>query len=227
MVKVKFIKTAEITEEFYPVPASSLIPDWYKEIQSYITENSVKKPDIDNATTATIKKCVPVFDAMTAGYLILLPADLYIHQQDGEPYYQWSSLNLVSFHVTSQAPNHPHRGGLNVYPKFMNYWGIKTPKGYSCLFTQPMHREAPFTILEGVVDTDSYYAPVNFPFVLKDKSFEGMIPAGTPIAQIIPFKREQYKMEFGIEDVAKINNTMSTRFFDRYRNLYWQRKSYK
>ena len=53
-----------------------------------------------------------------------------------------------------------------------------------------MHRESVFTIMDGIVDTDSYNALVNFPFFLNDWSYEGLIPAGTPMAQVIPFKRE-------------------------------------
>jgi hypothetical protein len=229
MKSIKFIKTANLTERFYPVPASSLVPEWYKKTHSYLGENQKKIPNIDNTngTTATIKKCMPVFDAMTTGYFILLPADVYVHQKDGLPYYQWSDLGLVDFHPIEQAPNHPDRKGSAPYPKFISYWGIKTPKGYSCLFTAPKHRNNPFTILDGIVDTDTYFSPVNFPFVLNDITFEGMIPAGTPIAQVIPFKRDAFEMEIGDEDLSLINSLLASKFFDRYKNYFWAKKDYK
>ena len=158
-----------------PKPASKFIPDWYKDVESYM--GGIKKPTGQGTTTGTIKRCMPVFDAINAGYIITLPADVYISQKDGQPYYEWSSLGLVQFHPVEQAPNHPNRNGHNAaYPKWMNPWSIKTPKGYSVLFTQPFHRESPFSILPGVVDTDTYTAPVNFPFVLNDITFEGLIP---------------------------------------------------
>jgi hypothetical protein len=113
----------------------------------------------------------------------------------------------------------------------MNPWSIKTPKGHSVLFVQPFHRESIFTILPGIVDTDTYNSPVNFPFVLNDINFEGLIPAGTPMAQIIPFKREKWSLEFGNdEDILESNKhtkRVRSRFFDSYKNNFWNRKEYK
>ena len=99
------------------------------------------------------------------------------------------------------------------------------------LFTQPMHRPSPFTILDGVVDTDQYDSPVNFPFVLNDWKFEGLIPAGTPMAQVIPFKRESWKMSIGDmeqrQNQEKTTVNLRTRLFDSYKNQFRQPKEYR
>ena len=59
-----------------------------------------------------------------------------------------------------------------------------------------MHQESsPIKVFEGIVDTDQQHI-MNFPFVYKDPEFEGIIPAGTPIVQVIPFKREKWTMDF-------------------------------
>jgi hypothetical protein len=141
-----------------------------------------------------------------------------------------SSLGLITFHPVEQAPEHPMRN-QHAYPKWTNPWSIKTPKGYSVLFTQPMHRESIFTILPGIVDTDTYTAPVNFPMVINDPNFEGMIPKGTPIAQVIPFKREGWQMEIGSKEELieqhSIMQKLQTKFFDRYKSMFWSRKEYK
>ena len=150
------------------------------------------------------------------------------------PHYEWPSYGPIQFHPISQAPTHPGRGDLGdamSYPKWINPWSIQTPKGYSVLFTQPMHRESPFCIMDGIVDTDSYNAPVNFPFVLNDWNYEGMIPAGTPMAQVIPFKRDSWQMEMGKqEDYIKQQKTtmhLRTSFFDSYKNKFRAPKEYK
>jgi hypothetical protein len=178
---------------------------------------------------------MPVFDAITAGYIITLPADMYISQRQDEngnqfPWYEWSSNNLVSFHPVEQAPFHPSKNGFS-YPKWNNPWGIKTPTGYSTLFVQPFHRESVFTILPGIVDTDIYTAPVNFPFVLNNPKYEGLIPAGTPIAQVIPIKRDSWQLKLGtIEDYAnqnKVTVKLHTKIFDRYKGMFWNRKEYR
>ncbi len=226
-MKITFSNTSGIDIE-QPQPASKFIPDWYKNMESYI--GGEKKPNGSGLSQVTIKKCMPVFDAITAGYIITLPADVYVSIKDEKQYFEWSSLGLVSFHPIEQAPEHPSRKP-HAYPKWNNPWAIKTPKGYSTLFTQPMHRESVFTILPGIVDTDTYTAPVNFPMVINDPNFEGLIPQGTPIAQVIPFKREGWQMEIGsIEELKEqhsITQKLQTKFFDRYKQMFWSRKEYK
>jgi hypothetical protein len=229
-MKIKFTDTIGVDKAYYPEPADNHIPLWYKNLESYI--GGEKKPGGNGNTSATIKRCMPVFDAITAGYLLYSPTDIYISQKNGQQWYEWPSWEIIKFHPVEQAPTHPGNSGHKlVYPKWINPWGIETPKGYSCLFIPPVHRDSIFSILEGVVDTDKYKAPVNFPFVLKNPKFQGLIPAGTPIAQVIPFKRNTWKMEFGNKiDVESINNLtkkLSARFFDSYKNQFRQSKEYK
>lgn len=216
------------TELDLPKPASKVIPEWYKTSNSYIGDN--KKPAGNGSTTATIKKCMPVFDAMTAGYIIELPADVYVSIKDGSPWFEWADLNLIDFHPIDQAANYPKVNSFPI-PKWMNPWGIATPKGYSTLFVQPFHRETVFTILPGLVDTDSYKAPINFPFVLNNVKFEGLIPKGTPIAQVIPIKREFWKMSLGsqkdLELQEKTRKKIQSMFFDKYKTIFWAKKEYK
>ena len=261
-MKITFTDTMGVPEEYAPKPATASVPDWYKNLESYLS--GAKKPDGQGGTPASIKRCMPVFDAIVGGYILYTYADVYVSQKDitymdgkhkketGEdrifteeervekglkktaPHYEWPSYGPVEFHPVSQAPTHPGRGDLGdsmSYPKWINPWSIQTPKGYSVLFTQPMHRESVFTIMDGIVDTDSYNAPVNFPFVLNDWSYEGMIPAGTPMAQVIPFKRDSWQMEIGKqEDYLKQQKTtmhLRTAFFDSYKNKFRAPKEYK
>jgi hypothetical protein len=226
-MRITFTNTFDVDLE-QPKLASKLIPNWYKEAQSYM--NGEKKPVGDGSTTATIKRCMPVFDVMTAGYIIESPADVFVSIKDGVQWFEWSDFDLIKFHPMQQAPNHPTKKPFD-YPKWINPWAIKTPKGYSALFAQPFHRESVFTILPAIVDTDSYCAAVNFPFVINDPSFEGLIPKGTPIAQVIPFKRDNWKMELGskedLQTTKKINKKLQSVFFDRYKTMFWFKKEYK
>lgn len=228
-MKITFTNTFGVDLE-EPKPASKFIPEWYKNLESYM--GGVKKPTGQGDTTGTIKRCMPVFDAINAGYIITTPADVFISQVDGKPYYEWSNFGLIQFHTIDQAPNHPNKNGhTDSYPKWLNPWSIRTPKGYSTLFVQPLHRESPFTILPGIVDTDEYYAPVNFPFVLNNITFEGLIPRGTPIAQVIPFKRDDWQMEIGNQKdliaQGKITNKLKLTIFDSYKTMFRKNKEYK
>jgi hypothetical protein len=226
-MKIIFTNTTGADIE-QPKPASRLVPDWYKNMDSYISKE--KKPMGDATTSATIKRCIPVLDAITAGYIIESPADVWVSRKEEGQWFEWSDFGLISFHPIEQAPEHPARKPFP-YPKWTNPWSIKTPKGYSTLFVQPFHRESIFTILPGIVDTDIYTPPVNFPFVINDPTFEGLIPKGTPIAQVIPFKRDSWNMEIGNKDdfnsQNKISKKLQSKFFDRYKTMFWTRKEYK
>ena len=258
-MKITFTDTMGVSKKYYPEPASKHIPEWYADMKSYIDDK--KMPNGQGTTTATIKKCMPVFDSMSAGYIIFTPCDVWIKQESlnqednsiaddfikknnltgkgikletnlKQPHYEWPRFNAIQFHPIQQAPKHPNNTGhLFSYPKWMNPWSIKTPSGYSVAFVQPWHRDSIFTILPAIVDTDKYISPVNFPFILNNIDFEGLIPAGTPMAQVIPFKRDSWQMEIGkqkdLEDQNETSNLLNSKFFDGYKNFFRQKKEYK
>jgi len=68
----------------------------------------------------------------------------------------------------------------------------------------------------------------NYPFFL-NRGFEGIIPVGTPMCQIIPFKRETWKAERN-EELLKIANdqkiSSQRKFFNYYRDKIWKKKEY-
>jgi hypothetical protein len=220
---------------YSPTPASQDIPTWYKDMSSY--ENNKKGLTAEGYANATAKKCMPIFDAINSGYLLYSYTDVFVSQVKDEngkdrPFFNWPAGTPITFHAPWQLPTHPYNTGHDAYPKWSNSWSIKTPKGYSCLFVAPLHRESIFTIFPGVVDTDNYISPINFPFVLNDINFTGIIPAGTPIAQVIPFKRDSWSMlvdntKENIEQIIETDKAIATRFFDKYKTFFRVKKEYK
>lgn len=215
---------------FPPKPAIKEVPEWYKNTSEYIS-NIGRVITNENETPHTIKKCMPVFDAITAGYILYTQVDIQITQRDGLPYYHWPSQNAIEFHPISQAELHPKRNEAP-YPKFINPYTISTPPGYSTLFLPPLHNpNKVFTVLEGFVDTDKYKATVNFPFVLNDVKWEGIIEAGTPMVQVIPIKRDSWKYKIGSEKERKENELMYQKLkvflFNSYKKQFWSRKDYR
>lgn len=258
--KIVFTNIFGLSDLYPPEPSIKNIPQWYKDVDAYIGNKKI--PNGNGTTTGTIKKCMPVFDSISAGYIIKTPVDVFVSQKTPEytdkkhfektgediflseeeikeknlpetiTHYEWANFGIIQFHPIEQAPNHPNRNGHYLsYPKWVNPWSIKTPKGYSTIFVQPWHRESIFTIFPGIVDTDSYVAPVNFPFVLNDSKWEGLIPAGTPIAQVIPFKRDEWQMKLGDQEdlinTSKVTAKLRTRFFDSYKNQFRAFKEYR
>ena len=236
MSSIVFTNTVDAPDIYAPQPCSKLIPDWYKNTNSYVGENKV--PNGSGSTTATIKRCMPVFDVINAGYILVTHTDIWVSQKPDLPdnpnkiipWFEWPSFDAISFHPEEQAPLHPKVVGTPI-PKWINPWGIKTPAGYSSLFIPPVHRDNPFSALPGIVDTDTYTAPVNIVFTLTDPNFEGLVPAGTPVVQVIPFKRESWDMAIGTEkdltEQNKVSTKLRTKFFDSYKTQFRQTKEYK
>lgn len=228
MEKIVFTDVVGVDETYIPTPSAKRLPDWYKETPEYV--NNERKV-FNGDHPGTIKKCLPVFDALTAGYIIPTFVDVQVLQVEGVPYYEWRSRNAISFHPIAQAPMHPD-GNSAPFPKWSNPWAIKTQPGVSCLFIPPMHNpNGIFTVMPGVVDTDTYTPPVNFPFTLNDVGWEGIIPAGTPMVQVIPFKRATWKMSIGGDKERAEQNVktgkLTSLWFNSYKRQFWTRKEYR
>lgn len=232
-LKVEFISdTKEMLEVLErPYPAIQKLPDWFSNMPSYL--GGRKSVDTFNDPTSTIKKCMPVFDAMTTGYHIPLTSDVWI-ENGGEKNinirWSWDDIQIVDLQKQEQAQNYPVPIGY--YPtvfKWINPWIVKTPPGWSSLFIHPMHYDdLPFKCFPAIVDTDKYPTPVHFPFFLKKDACD-LIPKGTPIIQVIPFKRQDvissfsYDYGFFKQQWVKAHSV----FFDRYGKFFRSPKKYE
>lgn len=232
--KLIFTNTVEELNEAATLPYAAIndLPDWYKKTNNFVGGKFLPTNGTPNLT---IKKCIPVLDSMSAGYIISSWTEVFI-ERNGEDVTVHSSVNrsnvrAVDGHpIDQQAPLYPVPPDCDPQIlKWINPWHIKTPKGYSCMFINPMHRDLPFKIIEGIVDTDTFPLSVNFPFFLK-KGFEGIIKHNTPIVQVIPFKRENFYSERGVFDektYIATHNYHDSSFFNRYKSKWWTRKVFK
>lgn len=217
-------------------PSYNHIPQWYKDSKTKL-QNKLVESELNmfnqSATNSTYKNCTPFIDAMTSGYMAILTEDIEVVKVDEKQQILWRNKQrqVISHHDNFQWNGIEH---LEDYSpavfKFENEIVLSTPKGYSCLFTQPFNRpDLPFYIMSGVVDTDQYPLPVNFPFFL-NKNFSGIIEAGTPIVQILPFKREKWQKqeeEFDQEYSKRANHSFFSKIVKSYRNQFWTKKEYK
>lgn len=217
-----------------PVPAVRTIPKWFTAIPKFVNKDTKFKFFSNGNKNVTVKWCSPFLDSFSTGYVVLLENDVQIYKdENGDRKIAWGrgGDELISQHGIDQISMGQVPEGFSPQPlKFANPWSIQTPKGYSVLFVHPLNRdELPFHTLSGVVDTDEYYMPVNFPFLLRE-DFEGIIEAGTPIAQLIPIKRESWTHEIKEHDpefVERNSAKFKSKIYRAYKSLYWKRKDYK
>lgn len=197
MKKIYFSPENLMTEKIInpPEPSYKRIPEWYKKIKPRILNHNVPRHH-ESGYNMTVKMCNPVLDALSSGYMVTLPCDIFCTTKKEYGYrFMWEvDWEPITMHSELEIDGFPLPHGYEKYvAKFNNSWKIKTPDGYSCLVTHPMNRfDLPFFTLSAIIDTDKHPIPLNFPFCLKE-GFEGVIPEGTPIAQILPFKRENWK----------------------------------
>jgi hypothetical protein len=243
-MKIKFTPSTDIAANFPPVPIKHRLPDWYKGVEVYSnifnsTEDFFDKnsPYEPGSVPFTVKKCIPVLDYLTSGYLIPFCSDIFIKptEEDGFKSYKWASPYVESNAVDEHG--HPHRqcpisinNHKHHYIKFSLQWAIKTPPGYSTLLYQPFYEfQNKISLFPAIVDTDKYDNIVNIPgYVNTDKSF--MIKAGDPFMVAFPFKREEWKMDID-KDLFKENKTefyklKLYKFFGIYKDFFHSKKKY-
>jgi hypothetical protein len=234
-------------KEDYPIPTKLNIPDWYKKLDHTILNK-------------TVKGCIPFLDTLTSGYLLKMPQDFYVrHNVDnknekGETFKdsfqtfglydsfevlrdRYINLNSgLDSHSLEQLKGSPlieKNKNLPFY-KILNPWKIKTPKGYSCLFVPPLNNsDDRFSIIPAIVDTDTFPNEINFPIVINGDKYpvlENTIKKGTPYVQIIPFKRDSWKMITKPRKQKEIKNSRifyGLKLLNIYKDKYWNKKLWK
>lgn len=220
--KVEVRPTSPLSGAQPPKPASTFIPNWYK-----------RTPIVKDKIT-TAKRCVPLIDAFSAGYMFSLPTDITWDQslvsEDKPPYSFNYPDKIVTAHFPVQVDEFEISDEFDPNPyKWNNLFHVKLPKGYSMLFVHPINRtDLPFYSFTGFVDADKHPIAINFPFVIK-KGFKGVIPAGTPIIQGIPIKRENWELVVKDKDKAyryvKEYEVLNPPFA-WYKRKWWTKKNY-
>jgi hypothetical protein len=236
MKKIKIIPTKPNSELILNIDvAKKNIPDWYKKSPQKIKglEQFSLIPNNPLVTTSTYKKCSPFLDALSDGYIFSLSQDVEVLISDeGTPFLSWRPAGqaVISNHTENQWEGLPYPDFCHAFIyKWENTFVIKTPKGYSTLFTQPHNRfDLPFQIISGIVDTDKYNLEIHFPFFIK-KNFTGIIKAGTPLVQMTFFKREHWYrkvLKYNRDFVNKSKMNFFAKIDRSYKNQIWQKKNY-
>jgi len=183
-----------------PIAARRGLPEWLRRMPT-----SAHSADL-GAELETVKQCPPFVDAMSAGFLMPLAADL--HVADGAITWDWEPpANLpghyprspFAFHVADQLVGTPMHDPDRFAVKFINFWTVALPAGWGLLCTHPANRDdLPFRSVTGLVHADNYDTFIHFPALWTDPGFAGVLPRGTPVAQCYPVPLESLELETGV-----------------------------
>jgi hypothetical protein len=232
-MKIEFIPSNIQVEKMLeiPKPSKNYIPQWYKDIKAV---NKVLLEEGGGIKQANIKSCVPFLDSLTHGYIQSTWCDIYVNNQNGKIEFLSSTGNDLP-NIMMRRNTFTEIKANDYYEKdefvWFVHWIPKVPKGWSILVVPPLnHFDLPFTTTSGIIDADDFFhmPSGNMPFYLK-KSFSGLIPAGTPMYQIIPIKRENWsseKINFDELTQTKRSANFISRFLNAYRDSFWKKKNF-
>ena len=184
-----------------PVPASSLLPEWYKNQSSY-----------DDFGNPTIKRCLPIFDAMSFGYFLVSQSDITVDSTNPGGLVVTSdndfNRELFSQHDLQQYDKYPipsgyHSHVLRIHPM----WSVQTPKDYSALFINPVNNGSKnVNAIAGLIDTDNFISDGHLSFFVKENTIF-KIKKGTPLVQVLPIKRESWQsLEMSVQEYKDAKN---------------------
>lgn len=245
MKSLKFIANEEYIDILPPVPSSKLIPKWYRDGDMYIhNQTGVRLENNSENAGPGMRSCMPFFDSLASGYMLVTWCDLEI-TKNSEEEFEYNYIEKNDNGDWIKASGNPDMVGIRTgdvgitIPRpegfarhhlvWKGKWGVELPKGWSMLFTHPLNQyDLPFFSLSGIIDSDMFSPSGNLPFFIK-KGWTGIIPKGTPLIQLIPIKRSEW--------IASLNTTKRKQSFlskmvrsekmGVYKKNMWHPKKYR
>lgn len=206
-----------------PQPARVYLSEWYKQGESAIDNDTLKKASLsDNNIHGGMKTCIPFFDVMVSGYIMETWESIEIYENsNGILKWRYVENNPYTGEIQEKynvpLPMIEERQGDIGYtiPRPAGHahnhmilkgkWGVRLPKGWSLLITHPFNRwDLPFTVTSGIIDSDEWWTSGNIPFFFEE-GWTGVIPAGTPFCQLIPIKRSSWVSYSSILSTPRIS----------------------
>jgi hypothetical protein len=199
-----------------PVLAKSVTPDWWKNMKFNEYTRGIMG--------TTIRACPAMDDWLKSGWYLCANRDMIVkngHIDDNDDSQYVGSQEFGDGWETP-SPHHPSwqmgyafqylpddEAPVRSAFKFRNAWNITTPPGYSTMYLDPfLFQNKYFATWQGIIDTDKFNANYdNAQIIFYPRvSHSFVIKKGTPLVQVIPFKREEWNATYvvnGSEDWTK------------------------
>lgn len=239
-MKIKFLSNRPWSSEnknSFPEPSSKNIPDWYVKEDRYAKQpNGEYYTGPDGGKIVTWKGCPAIYDILITGYMLKTPCDIeFINTPTGQIHriYDIRYQDFIQPRLEMSGFDQPDGYSKNHFAWYPD-WAPEVPSGYSVLYSQPFNRfDLPFLNTTGIVDNDEVSVPGTVPFFIKE-GWEGVVPAGTPYIQLLPFKRDDWESEHELLDEKQIvrRNIKNSKKYrvpngGVYLNEVWHRRKYQ
>lgn len=204
-------------KDFKPVLAKTVLPEWWKNTKVYQINGA-------GAGTQTLRGCPAMNDWLGMGWYIVAERDIHVALNGTTKTLEVDdpilTVSTFSNRQGMTSPSHPVMQMSDTYAydgkeprdafKFRMPWNVRTPIGYSVLYLDPFLFSNPYySTWHGVIDADTFNTNLDtsqlIMYAKSDQPF--VIPAGSPICQIVPFKREEWNSEISLySDKTRFEN---------------------
>jgi len=215
----------DTVKNFRPVLAKTVQPEWWKTLKVGM--------DVHGKRITTVRACPAMDDWLKMGWYLVANRDMEVNCGVG------TDSDSTEFYTKDKndgyaSPSHNHtqmgnafeymgtHGPVNDAFKMRNPWNIVTPSGYSCFYLDPfLFQNQYFATWQGIIDTDTFNSNMDnaqiifYPKV--QKSFT--IKEGTPLCQVVPFKREEWNasyMQFDHQTFQENRSSVTTHLDGKY-----------
>jgi hypothetical protein len=239
MKKIKFIPNVyfiDSSEKTVPKSTSKTLPGWFLDAKRYIYRAKPATPD-NLEKIASWKACPALYDAFSSGYFLKTPCDIEVTiRSDGTHKLEVVDKRFLSFvkpRGIIEGFQVPH-GYSSYHFVWLPEWDIELPEGYSAMYLNPLNRfDLPFLSTSGIMDNDSANFSGHLPFFIRSE-WSGVIEAGTPYIQVMPFKREDWESQVLKPDPIKDRFNKHSRILKKlrskvsgvYASEFWKRRKY-
>ena len=216
---IEFISMIEGVEETMPIiPAHMHKYRWLKRAAQDFSKRgslvSKHQPSVFHSpmNIQHTARCPGIIQLKNKGFIVRNHQDIHLKFSGDDDQYEWMTpLNQTAMSDGVCEDQITHHFKSNLYEFFDNWpkdtmksnlkinlpWQVRVPKGYELLMIDPFYKDDfRFTVCPGIFDHNLGIARINVPTWFHMTSGETLIKAGTPIAQLIPIKKEEidYKL---------------------------------
>ena len=208
---MEFIQRIEGVKELMPIiPASQYKHPWVERVLEDFRKQRAR-PDYGMQKEVHTTKCPGIFGMMRNGWILRTWQDITIETTGDGVTCNWTSamnqhgmcgVDAIGFHPPVQLTDFLENwdGAIRQALKFQTGWSCKVPKGYYLLEMPVAYSDDDrFEVLPGMHHVGGY-TELNPQTKWKAPPGKVLIKAGTPIAQYMLVKREDFDMSMRVVD---------------------------